>query len=66
MARTFRSNPTKMPIKNKKVVKDGTPKSPSVHCKNHGLCSYCRSNRTHKHKKAADSSNLHRELDNID
>lgn len=53
MSRTFRRPSTNkfMGLSKLKKVKDGTRTKPSHMCENNGGCSYCKSNRLHKHKK---------------
>lgn len=63
MARTFRANPTKLPVKGQTKVKDGSRTKPAASCENHGSCAYCQSNRMHKHRRKG--SNVSVKVDNV-
>lgn len=58
MSRTIRTKRPKMRLGRMKKyqyddgsVRDGTPTHASKGCEHHGRCSYCLSNRTHRHKR---------------
>lgn len=65
MSRTFRTNPTKLQVKNQKKVKDGSRTKPAASCENNGSCAYCQSNRMHRHNKKLKHTSIDNGLHNV-